>query len=315
MATVSRVLNDEASVSSEVREKVRDVARRLDYGKPQRRARKTRVVGLIVPDILNPFFPLLTKGIENVSKIQGYHIIFCDSEDSLKGETENIDKLLDFEVEGMVVVPSVGENRRIDELVTDHFPLVLLDRMINNEQSCTVSADNLEGAYQAVKYLINMGHRRILHLAGPANLNTGLDRLQGYQKALQEAGIEYDEQLVINGGFHFSEAYEETRRTAQGPLPFTAIFSANDTMAFGAFQALKEAGIDIPGKVSLVGYDDIPFASTMGLTTVAQPIYEMGRNAMIMLLDLVNERIAAPQQIVLRPSMVLRSTCQRIGEL
>ncbi len=250
VATVSRVMNDNANVSRDVRNRVKKVAKKLEYEKSRRKSKRTGVIGLIVPNVLNPFFPLLIKGIESVCKIHDYNIVFCDSEDSVEGENKSIRKLLDFNVEGLVYVSSEGENQQIIRLLDDGFPVVLLDRLIDSQKICAITADNLEGSYQAVKYLLNIGHRRILHISGPLKLNTARDRFCGYKRALDEAGIYFQEEMVIKGDFDFTKTYEQVKEAVHRRIPFTAIFSSNDSMAFGAFQALKEEGIAVPSTPS-----------------------------------------------------------------
>ena len=172
-------------------------------------------------------------------------------------------------------------------------------------------SDNEEGAYQAVKYLLKLGHRCIVNLTGPPELSTEKARIAGYKRALDESEIECQEDLFVCGNYSLEGAYRAIDDLLRKNVNFSAIFATNDMMAFGAKQALEEHNKHIPNDVSLVGYDDILFSSIISLTTVSQPAYEMGRNALLLLLDLINERIATPQRIVLRPSMVIRGSCQR----
>ena len=315
LSTVSRVLNDYASVSSHTRERVESAIRELHYERPKpaddiRVIEEFNSVGLIVPDILNPFFPLVIKGVEQVSRIHGYHLVLCDSENDLKLEQQHITNLYQRGVSGILLIPA-AEQSPVEELISNGFPLVFLDRAIESEAVSYVISDNEDGAYQAVRYLLKLGHQHIVNLTGPEYLSTEKARLKGYQRALAEENIPLQQELMICANYRLDEAYRAMMSLLHIKTEFTAVFATNDMMAFGAKQALEELGKRIPDDVSLVGYDDIQFSSIISLTTISQPTLEMGRNAMLLLLDLIKERIKTPQHIVLRPSMVIRGSCKR----
>jgi LacI family transcriptional regulator len=314
LSTVSRVLNDSESVNPQTREKVEAAIKELHYekSKPEsaKSVKKSRIVGLIIPDLLNPFFPLLIHGIDQVSKIHNYSLMLCDSEDSAELEHQHISTLCERGVAGIILIPT-SEATYPEQLLKKECPFVFLDRFIEVDGASYVTSDNEEGAYQATKYLLKLGHRRIMILTGPPDLSTEQARLRGVQQALGEEGIRYDDELCVMGNYHTEEGYQVVRSMLQKGRDFTAIFAMNDMMAFGAKKALEEQGIRIPDEISLVGYDDILFSSIISLTSVSQPTYEMGRNAMVLLLDLIHGRITPPQHIVLRPSMVIRGSCKR----
>ena len=315
LSTVSRVLNDYVSVSPHTRERVEAAVRELHYERPKssegdKVLEELNSVGLIVPDILNPFFPLLIKGVEQVSRIHGYHLILCDSENDPGLEQQHITNLYQRGVKGIILIPSAQENS-VAELPASELPLVFLDRIFESEAASYVISDNEDGAYQAVRYLLKLGHQRIVNLAGPGYLSTEKARLTGYQRALAEEGIPVQSELMLCANYRLEEAYREVMTLLQRSIEFTAVFATNDMMAFGAKLALEEQGKRVPADVSLIGYDDIQFSSIISLTSVSQPALEMGKNAMLLLLDLMKERIKTPQHIVLRPSMVIRGSCQR----
>ena len=314
LSTVSRVINGHPSVSPQTRGRVEAAIRDLQYEKTKteqvRPARKMKAVGLIVPDILNPFFACLIKGIEHVSRIHNYSLILCDSENNAAIEQQHLNALADRAVDGIIIIPS-SETVSVDRLVRNNVPFVFLDRFLEIKGANYVISDNEEGAFQAVKYLLKLGHRRIVNLTGPQYLSTEKERFKGYQRALLEEGIEQNEEFIICGNYELEDAYHEVAALLKKHVTFTAIFATNDIMAFGAKQALEEQGFNVPDDVSLVGYDDIRFSLTLSLTSVAQPTHEMGRNAMVLLIDLIKGRIQTPQHIVLRPSMVIRSSCKR----
>ena len=314
LSTVSRVMNDPDLVSPQTREKVEAAITAVGYEKTRaengKQSEETRLVGLIIPDIVNPFFPLLIKGIEHVSKIHDYSLILCDSENDEALEEQHINTLCDRGVDGIILIPSSGATH-VEKLVKKGFPFVFLDRLIEMEGASNVTSDNEEGAYQAVKYLLKLGHQQIVILTGPKGLSTEQARLKGVQRALGEEGIACHDELCVCANYNLEDAYQAILKILAEKTPFTAIFALNDMMAFGAKKALEEQGFRIPEDVSLVGYDDILFSAIISLTSVAQPTYEMGKNAMMLLLDLIHERITTPQHIILRPSMVIRSSCQR----
>lgn len=315
LSTVSRVLNDPDSVSPPTREKVEIAITDLNYEKLRsdnlKPSQESRMVGLIIPDLLNPFFPLLIKGIEQVSKIHDYSLILCDSEDEATIEQQHLSTLLKRGVDGIILIPC-SPTTSLEKFVRQGFPpVVFLDRYLQLENASYVTSDNEEGAYQAVKYLLKLGHQRIVILSGPADLSTEAARLQGVQKALAEENLVCNDELCVVGNYHTDDAYRAVFNVLEKQTDFTAIFATNDMMAFGAQKALEEHGFRVPDDISLVGYDDVLFSSILSLTSVAQPTYEMGRNAMVLLLDLINERVTTPQHIVLRPSMVIRGSCKR----
>jgi LacI family transcriptional regulator len=314
LSTVSRVLNDSDSVNPQTREKVEAAIKEVRYEKSRpesaKSVEKSSIVGLIIPDLLNPFFPLLIHGIEQVSKIHNYSLMLCDSEDSAELEQQHISTLCERGVDGIILIPT-SEATYLEKLIKKQCPFVFLDRFIEVDSASYVTSDNEEGAYQGTKYLLKLGHQRILMLTGPQNLSTEQARIRGVQRALAEEGIQYDNELCVTGNYHTEEAYQIVLSMLQKGINFTAIFAMNDMMAFGAKRALEEQGIRIPDEISLVGYDDILFSSIISLTSVSQPTYELGRNAMVLLLDLIHGRITTPQHIVLRPSMVIRGSCKR----
>jgi LacI family transcriptional regulator len=317
VSTVSRVINNDQTISPEIRAKIFATAKRLKYYKKPKGYRSKcnalNIIGVVTPNILNPFFPMILKGIESVSRPHGLDFILADSEDSIELEQANIDRLVDLGIPGMIIVPSGSSSERIVKLVEEGYPVVLLDRTIKNFDGCSVAVDNFDGAYQAVKYLLNLGHRRIMYLAGPENLSTEIERFTGYRKAISEESIAFDGDLVVSGNYQIAGGYKATKSMVENKLPFTAIFASNDVMAFGAIRALRDHRLSVPEDVSVIGYDDIVFCPLRTLTTVAQPAYQLGKNASVMLLDLMQGRIEPPQNVVLRPSIVIRETCRRIG--
>ncbi len=288
-----------------------DAMQKFGYKPPTRRRSSSNKIGVIVPDISNPFFVSLFKGMESTAVIENYRLLMLNSNDSLEQEQRNIDLLLEIGVEGLLCTPAGATCSKLKDLVQTGFPVVFVDRLIDidHDKVVGITVDNEEGAYQATKYLLSLGHRQIVHMAGPSDVSTERDRLKGFKKAVEEQKVEVDDDSVIHGEYHFADAYQRTVAILKGHKTFSAIFASNDQMALGAIQALRERGLRVPDDVSVVGYDDIPYSSMIGLTTVSQPSEQLGRCAVTALLARIQSKISPPHRIVLKPSVIIRSTC------
>jgi LacI family transcriptional regulator len=315
VATVSRVINNDNSVSDYNRQAVLDAIDALNYElKTTPYGRRTNRIGLVLPDITNPYFPMLMQGITTVSRVHDTDLILCNADQDFEVEQYYFEELLRTKVDGIIYIPFFESlDPLVSDLIEDRFPLVFLDREVHLENICAVTSNNEEGAYQAVTYLLNLGHRDILFISGPPHFSTSIARRNGFQRGLKEFGLELQTDLILYGNTTQDSAYHEMRNfLKKRNAPITAVFASNDLMAFGAWQALEDEGYRIPEDVSIIGYDDIPSASLMSLTTIAQPGYEIGRNAFILLLDLINKRREPPYKIVLRDSLIIRKSCQRV---
>lgn len=312
VATASRVVNGKP-VSAKLRERVLEAMRELNYEKrPYTKSiSASRVVGLVMRDIKHPYAVDLTKGIENSAARRGYNVMICDAAYDPEAERRFVDHLLGIGVRGVIVVPSSSENAAHAAKAAEGYPVVFLDRYVEFDRYVGVTADNFDGAYQAAKYLINLGHRDIVYLAGKKNYYVDVERYRGFVQAHEEAGLAMREDLVIYGGFQYGTAFQEVSTLVEKGIAFTAVFGMMDRMAFGAYNALRELGKRVPEDVSLMGYGDVFPAAELSMTTVAQPSVEMGRNALISLIELIEGRLRPPHRIVLRPSLVIRETCGR----
>ncbi len=315
VATVSRVINNEPSVSEFNRQAVLAAIEELHYELKNTAQHKQELrVGLVIPDITNPYFPLLIKGITALARVHDAEVVLCNANGAFEAEKRHFMHLIDQGVDGIIYIPFLESvNPLVKDLVDRQFPIVFLDREVNLKNICSVTSNNEEGAYQATTYLLNLGHRDILFICGPPHFSTSISRLAGYRRGLEELGVPYREEMVVcadttqEGAYHLMQKFLE-----RDELPFTAVFASNDLMAFGASQALEEKGYRIPDDISIVGYDDIPCSAMITLTTIAQPSYEIGSMAMILLVDLINKRRQPPHRIVLRDSLIIRRSCRRI---
>jgi LacI family transcriptional regulator len=315
VATVSRVINDNPSVKPHIRKAVEAAIKELDY--PLRsnstgQKQDLQKIGLVIPDITNPYFPLLIKGITNIAKVHGAEIVLCNSDNDIRTEEYHFKMLLNNGVDGIIYIPfSESINPVFRDIVKAGFPLVFLDREVSIANICSVTSNNEEGAYQATTYLLNLGHRDIIFISGPPHFSTSITRKAGYKRGLAEFGIEYVEDMILYGDTTLDSAYQATKKVISDGVHFTAIFASNDLMAFGAWNALEDNGFKVPDDVSIIGYDDVPLSSFISLTTIAQPSIEIGRNALILLMDLINKRREPPQNIVLRDSLIIRKSCKK----
>ena len=311
------MINNSSPVSDELRKKVNEAIKKLNY-QPNTVAQsliktETGTVGLIIPDISNPFFSLLAKGAEELAKIHNYSLILCNSNDDPKAETEYIDVLLKKQVDGLIFTGTRCKNEYINQLLEDRFPIVVVDREIEEKEVNSIYTNNKDGAYQATKYLTHLGHKDIAYIAGYPDVKTDKDRFEGYKRALREAKISFREDLVVIGNYHWNDAYNVVKKLLEKGKSFSAVFAANDLMAMGAIKALEENNLKVPDDVSVIGFDDILLASIVNppLTTVAQPTYQMGESAMRLLIDVIKKRITKPRKVVLETRLVIRESCKR----
>lgn len=315
ISTVWRVVNAPDTVDPTTRRGVERAIEELGY--VRRHANSTRKqsgqsISLIVPDLANPFFTMLIKGCEAAARPHGYRLMISDSENSSEQESVYLELDLEGITSGVVVVPSGSSSASIEEAIDRKYPMVLLDRTIADLDVSSITSDNYGGAYQATKYLLRLGHTQILFIEGDPGMSSAEERLAGFRDAMRESDVPVCEECIVSGGYDFETAHDVVRQSLDRGVRFTAVFASADVMAFGAKRALEERGLRIPADVSLVGYDDIPLSSSIGLTTVAQPALEMGRSAVTTLIHLVERRLERPTKLVLPPRLVIRETCSRL---
>ena len=306
--TVSRVLNNKPDVSDETKKRIQQVIDELNYN-PNGIARglvldKTHTLGLVIPDISNPFFPEVAKGIEDKAKEAGYSVIFCNTDNHTQGEKEAIELMKSKQVDGMIVSLAINDQNKeeLDELAAQDFPVVQIDRKIPESGFPAVVIDNQAAAYKATKYLIDLGHQKIAHISGDLEVKPAQDRLAGFKSALQEAGLSCKEELIREGDYSSQSGYREMKELLDLSEQPTAVFIANDLMALGAYEAVFEAGLKLPEDISIVGYDDIEVASVIrpALTTISQPEYQLGVEAAKLLINNLesNEQLEQEDRIL-----------------
>lgn len=319
-ATVSRVLNNHPYVTEDVRARVEDAMRHLGYH-PNRAARRLRaqssdVLGLIVPDIQNPLFQSIVRGVEDAAYDCGMNVILCNTDDNPDKQEAYLRVMQAEQSAGLIVVPThPGDGRVLAPVREAGIPIVFLDREVDDFEADTVRVDNVRGAYLAVRHLLSLGYKRIAAIAGTQYLTPGYERLRGYYDALNECGLPVDERLVKIGNFRIDGGRALAQEFMQSPQPPEALFVSNNLMTLGALRGLHELGIVIPDQVALVGFDDMPWAGDLNppLTAVAQPGYELGQQAVELLLKRLAQPDAPYRKVIMQPHLVVRGSCGASG--
>lgn len=299
-STVSRALSGNAPVDKQTRERVMEAVRALNY-KPNVLAKglkegKTKAIGLVLPNIGNPIFPSVARGVEDIARQEGYTVILCNTDEDREIEIDYINKLKNRWVDGFIFATAGKDAQHILELKADGIPVVLLVRNIDYKVDAVV-IDNFKAAYRATQYLLELGHHRIALINGDPELSLYSERFEGYKSALKDSDIKVDESLIIRGVEDMEEAYTATQELLEKGILPDAILAASDPKAYGAMRALKESGLSIPKDVALMGFDNLEMSRFMDppLTAVSQPWYEMGVAAMNRLLDLIANRKEEPR--------------------
>ncbi len=315
--TVSRVVNGSAGVDPETQRRVEQAILELDYV-PNRVARglvshKTRTVGLIVPDVVNPFFAPVVRGAETTARKAGYRVLLCNSEGDLRLEREYVEDLVAHRVEGLLLAPASDRSRvGLLPLLRSGFPIVLLDRSLPEIDCDLVVSDSVAGARRLTKHLIRVGHRRIAHFTESDDVSTGRDRLEGYRLALEAAGLPYSEDLVFRTTVDRIGGYRAAQQMlGLDPLP-TAIFTVNNMTAVGAMQGLRERGLAVPKDIGLVCYDDVEHVAVLSpfMTVMDQPAETFGSLGAQLLFERISGK-AGPRsrRIVLQADLIVRESC------
>lgn len=319
IATVSRVFNEPYKVRPDTMRQVREAIEALDF-RPSRVARRLRVeegrshiLGLVIPDIQNPFWADVARGVEDVAYAQGYALLLHNSDEDSERQRFCLETLVAESVDG-VILPTVREQEtEIAVLVREGIPVVLVDRRIESNRYDTVVSDNVQGAYEAVSLLIGLGHRRIGFVGGIPNVSSSRERRIGYERALAHHGVPFCEELVREGVRPKENGRHLTGELLRLADPPTAVFTNSNLLSVGAIAAIRECGLRIPDDIALVGYDELPWglgeALSPPLTLVRQPSYEMGRRAAEMLMRRMAEPDRPAAICVLSPELAPGGSC------
>ena len=316
-ATVSRVLDESAGVRQELIERVRNAVRLLDY-RPNRAARNLRkqvaqTVGVVISDIQNPFFTSVMRGIETVLVEADFNLLLCNSDENPDREKAHLATLLSEGVAGIILATTREDAQSYHQLLNSRAAVVGIDRTPENLSMDVVSVTNNRGAFGAVTHLSDLGHTRIGIISGPRQLSTARERLEGYNEALHSRSLLCSEDLIRHSDFRQPGGYKAMQSLLDLPEPPTAVLVANNLMCLGALQAIHERNLIIPDQISIVGFDDMPWATSLQppLTAVSQPTYELGVAAAQLLMDRLHEPDRPYRHIILETQLMIRASSGR----
>ncbi|HHV83812.1 MAG TPA: LacI family transcriptional regulator [Tepidanaerobacter syntrophicus] len=317
IATVSRVINNSNVVTEKTRQQVEQAIQELNYA-PNVIAsaltkKSTLTLGLLIPDISNPFFSELARGVEDASNDFGFNIIICNTDYSLEKEATYTNLLRQKSVDGFIISTAYYNDENVINLLKENVPLVLLGRDIEDSRDYpidVVGSDNVKGGYIATKHLIELGHEKIACLLGPRQIKVNLEREIGYLKALREAKIKVHDEIIAHGDFKLEFGYQKTIEILKGPIKPTAFFAANDLTALGVIKAVKSLGLSVPKDVSVIGYDNTILAEITdpSLTTINQQMRKMGYLATEMLIKRIKRERTPGKKIVLDVDLTVRDS-------
>ncbi len=324
-ATISRVINEDPSVSPKTYERVMQVIRKHGYVQNAMarnlRMNSTKTIGYLVPDIKNPFFPSLLSGFQEMCFKKGYDIIFENTADDFEKEKKAIDTLMRYRVDGLLAV-FVNADKAIERFGNIGIPMVLIDRKATIKQEHDyLLIDNVDGIKQIVKYLASLGHKDIALLYGPKEITPGIERYNGFLAAMQEQGLAVKEEYLLPGRFVEKCSYEATKKLLALEKRPTALIAGNNLSCIGAYEALKDSGVKIPQDISLVGFDDFVLAAHLNppITVVKRPTTEMGRIAAEMLLERIDKgntsRKIVPRTIIVPTELCIRESCMEASKM
>ncbi len=315
-STVSRAISGKSVVNTETKQRILLAIQELNY-QPNAFAKglkegKSNTVGLIVPNIRDLVFPGAIKGISDLLEEHGYTLILCNTDEDVESEKKHVNNLNKRLVDGFIFSTATDQSKHIWELKEKGFPIVLLFRHLG-EGIDSVIVDNYKGGYEATKFLLNQGLKKIAIIIGDTRLDLYVQRFNGYKQALEEAGIPLNEELITSSTKSWEGSYEATVKMIKRGIRPDAIFATSDPKALGVVRALKDLNIRVPQDISVIGFDNLEVTEMMDppLTTVAQPFYQAGYQAAKRLVKLMNKNIALePEVLKLEPELLVRKSVQ-----
>jgi DNA-binding LacI/PurR family transcriptional regulator len=317
IATVSRVLNGDPVVKDATRLAVQKAIKTSGY-QPNRVAQRLRsttrnrkLIGLLIPDIQNPFYVDVIRGIEEYAYAHGSAVVIGNFSQDQKKEKLYIDILRSEAVDGFIVAPHHGRDQYVEELIGEGHAVVCIDRGLTNLNVDVVKSDNEQGAFKAIEHLIALGHRRIAHITGDPAIPTTRERVAGYTAALLKHGLPVDESIIIGKASDFKSGVEIANQLLDLPEPPGAIFTGNNLLTLGALETLLKRGVKIPEEVAILGFDDVYWATSLNppLTAVRQHGFEMGQRAMELLYQRILQPDRQPANVVIKTDLMVRKSC------
>jgi DNA-binding LacI/PurR family transcriptional regulator len=316
LGTVSHVLNDSARVREPLRRRVLEAVEALGY-QPSQLARglrrdKTNMFGMVIPDVTNPFFPAVVRGAEDVAFSNGYRLVLCNTDNDHAKELAHLNELRTYLPSGLIVIPSTFSDltAQAEQYRRAGTAVVCIDRLPKRWNGDSVTVANEQGAYSAIRHLVQIGHRRLAAITGPLHLTNARQRIAGFRRALIESKLTIAPEYIQETNFDRAGGYTKARLILKLlPRP-TAIFAGNDMIALGVIQAIRELGLHCPGDVSVMGFDDLDFAELISpsLSSVYQSGYQLGASAARILLDRLGGDNGRPKHLVLETQLKIRES-------
>jgi LacI family transcriptional regulator len=315
IATVSNVINESKHVSEDLKKKVFDSMKVLNY-KPNEIAKSLRVnqsnlIGILISDISNNFISKVVKGVENTLNEEGYNVLLCSTDSDIEKEKRYMNVLMGKRIDGLII-SSAGTGEHYNDLLNADVPLVFLNRCPDHIPANMVMTNNIKGAYFATEHLIKHGYTKIGIIAGPMHLSTGRDRYIGYERAHEDYGIPVSNELVLEGNLDIESGYKLTKEMLESKSEVDALFISNNSMSLGAYKYIKEKGIKIPEDIAIFGYDDPEWAEVVDppISGIRQPAYELGVLAAQNIINTIQGNQEVSKGIkYLDPEMVIRKSC------
>jgi LacI family transcriptional regulator len=315
-STISRVANNDPGlrIAAATRSRIEALLRETGY-QPNGIARglkmrQTNVLAVVIPDVTNPFFAALFRGVEDAAAPHGFNVILCNTDGLPERQRSHLQSLQARRVDGVILASSFLKDASVRELRKQGRPYVLVNRFSDDGEDPFVGSDDLLGGQLATAHLIDLGHTRIGHLAGNSTVSTGLLRRRGYLAAHAAADLEADQRLIVEAGYTEESGAAAARRLLALANPPTAVFAVTDMVALGAAEVARQMGLRIPEDLAIVGYNDIPLASRMnpGLTTMHVPIHDFGSAAARMLLDQIESEEPTRRRVRFTPDLIVRES-------
>ncbi|MEM8814518.1 MAG: LacI family DNA-binding transcriptional regulator [Pseudomonadota bacterium] len=320
VSTVSRVINNEPLVKPKTREKVENAIAQLNY-MPNRVAQrlrsintKNKLLGLVLPDIQNPFYVDVVRGVEGFAYQRNFSVMIGNFDQDESKEKMFLEILQSESIDGLIVAPSHGRDQHIEKVIENGYPVVCIDRGLIGTDVDVVKVNNQAGAFAAIEYLIKLGHRKIAHITGHPQIPTTMERVAGYEQAMSKHGVAIDSALVKNSQSNYQSGADLMLELLRLPNPPTAVFTANNLLTLGALKTIHESGLRIPEDISIIGFDDMYWSMSLNppLTAIRQSGQDIGRIATEILLQKITDPGRSTSSVVLDTELIVRRSCKAL---
>jgi len=317
IATVSRVINDSPHVSPVTRSMVQQVIKKLKYS-PNRVAKRLRnryasgnLLGVLIPDIQNPFYVEVLRGIEDIAYDNKYALIMCNFSQDEKKEQLYLDILQSESVDGLIAAPTHEQDQKVINLVKSGLPIVCVDRGLSGVDVDLVLVENKEGAFAAVDHLAKNGYKRIAYISGLIQLPSSRQRESGYISAIEANKLQLDRELIRYGDSSHESGVRLCDELLNLARPADAIFTGNNLITLGALETIHKRRLNIPKDIAIIGFDDMYWSISLNppLTAVRQPAYEIGKRAAELLIQRINDPLRPTVSMILKTELMIRNSC------